>query len=66
MRRFMDWLETEIHARRDQLYAEARQARLIRAIKGDVPGIRGRIADSAQAMSDMLASLAHALREHEA
>jgi hypothetical protein len=62
----MDWLETEIHARRDQLYAEARQARLIRTIKGDVPGIRGRIADSADAVSAVLATLAHALREHEA
>jgi len=62
----MDWMTSETHARRDQLYAEASKARLIHAIKGEVPGIRGRIADSAQAMSDALASLAHALREHEA
>ena len=62
----MDWMTSETHARRDQLYAEAAHARLINAIKGDVPGIRGRIADTAQAMSDVLASVAHALREHEA
>jgi hypothetical protein len=62
----MDWITSETHARRDQLYAEASHARLIRAIKGEPPGIRGRIADGAQAMSDVLASLAHALREHEA
>lgn len=62
----MDWMTSEIHARRDSLYAEADKSRLIRTIKGETPGIRGRIADGADAMSAALASLAHALREHEA
>ena len=62
----MDWITSETHARRDQLHAEASHARLIHSIRGEVPGIRGRIADSAQAVSDVLASLARALREHEA
>jgi hypothetical protein len=58
------WLQAEARARRDELYAVARLARLIRlAESGRSTGLRSRIADGAHAISVALAHLAQNLRE---
>lgn len=57
------WLKIELHARRNELLASARQARLIRlAESGRGRSVRGRIADSAQRLSNLLAVFAQAVR----
>jgi hypothetical protein len=57
------WLEAEIRMRRDDAFTAARARRMIRmAESGRSSSIRGRIAASAQKMSDALASVAHTLR----
>lgn len=63
-RHVMDyWLETESRMRRDDAVETARRCRLIRlAEDGRSTGVRARIADGAQAMSDAFAALAQTLR----
>ncbi|HVN68535.1 MAG TPA: hypothetical protein VMU38_02630 [Candidatus Binatia bacterium] len=61
------WLQTEIRIRRDDALENARSSRLTRlAASGRSSGARIRIADGAQAMSDVLAALARSLRDGEA
>jgi hypothetical protein len=58
------WLSYESHARRKELLASAHRARLARLAQGGRSrGFRGRIADGAQIVSELLASFAHAVRE---
>ncbi|MEO6836196.1 MAG: hypothetical protein ABI231_09885 [Candidatus Tumulicola sp.] len=60
------WFETEIRMRRDDAVKTANRSRLIRlAESGRSTGVRTRIANGAQSMSDALASLAHMLRAGE-
>jgi len=61
------WLDAEIRIRREDALENARCSRLARlAAGGRSPRVRVRIADSAQAMSDVLAALARSLRNGEA
>lgn len=61
------WISVEIHQRRDDLLAEAARARIIRMLEsGRSSGIRGRIADSAESCSALLAGLARAMRNDHA
>jgi hypothetical protein len=60
------WISVEIHRRRDDLLAEAAQARIVRMLEsGRSSGIRGRIADGADSLSVVLANLARAVRAVE-
>jgi hypothetical protein len=60
-------LLSELRARRDDAFESARCRRLARlAASGRSTKVRDRIADSAQAMSDVLAALARGLRNGEA
>ena len=60
------WLEAEIRVRRDDALEIARRRRLIRlAAGGRSTRVRIRIAESAQAMSDVLAAVARSLRSGE-
>jgi hypothetical protein len=60
------WFETEIRARRDDALASAIRSRHARlAESGRSRGVRARIADGAQALSDRLARLALAVRGTE-
>jgi hypothetical protein len=57
------WLSVHIDQRREQLHAEAARARIIRMLEsGRSSTIRGRIADSAESASIMLANLARKMR----
>lgn len=57
------WIDVHIQKRREELYADAARARIIRMLEsGRSTGIRGRIANGAQAASDALAHLAQRLR----
>jgi hypothetical protein len=57
------WLESEIRIRRDDALESARACRLAcLAQNGRSTGFRIRIANGAQAVSDVLAALARALR----
>ncbi len=57
------WLQAEVRVRREELYAVARLARLIRlAESGRSTGFRGRIADGADALSSAFAHLAENIR----
>lgn len=61
------WLDAEIRIRREDALENARRSRLAHlAVSGRSPRVRARIADSAQAMSDVLAALARSLRNGEA
>lgn len=61
------WIATAVHQRREELLAQAAHARLIRKLESGRSGsIRGKIARTAQLLSDALAVFAQALREHEA
>jgi hypothetical protein len=61
------WYDAEYRMRRDEILASAARARLIRlATSGRSKSLRGRIADGAQSMSDLLASLAHVVRGTQA
>jgi hypothetical protein len=64
MRQIMDfWLQNETRTRRDDALESVRRRRLVRlAGSGRSTGLRVRIADSAQAVSDVLAALARSLR----
>jgi hypothetical protein len=62
------WLETEVQMRRDAMLRTAREARLIaslRSRRSSSGGVRGRIADAAQVLSEALATLARTLRNGE-
>ncbi|MGA8534804.1 MAG: hypothetical protein WB615_11895 [Candidatus Tumulicola sp.] len=57
------WFETESRMRRDDAIETAQRSRQSRlAQSGRSTGVRTRIADGAQAMSDALAALARTLR----
>jgi hypothetical protein len=59
-------IETEIRLRRDDALGSARSSRLSRlAASGRSTGVRVRMADAAQAMSEALATLARTLRNRE-
>jgi hypothetical protein len=61
------WLETESRMRRDDAVETANRSRLIRlAESGRSTSVRTRIANGAQAMSDVLATLARTLRAGKA
>jgi hypothetical protein len=61
------WLETESRMRRDDAVETANRSRLIRlAESGRSTSVRTRIANGAQAMSDLLATLARSLRADKA
>jgi hypothetical protein len=68
MRQIMDlWLQSEIRTRRDAALETSRACRLAcLAQDGRSTGIRIRVADSAQAISNVLAALASSLRDGEA
>ena len=60
------WLQTETRARREDALENSRRSRLARlAANGRSPRLRNRIADNAQAVSDVLAALARSLRNSE-
>lgn len=60
------WLQAEIRKRRDDAVEGARRSRLVgRAASERKGGIRVRIADGAQALSETLAALARSLRNGE-
>lgn len=57
------WICVHIEKRREELYAEAARARVLRMLEsGRSTGIRGRIADGADFASGVLANLAGRLR----
>ena len=60
------WFETEIRMRRDDALRSAQRSRMIRlAESGRSTGVRTRIANAAQTVSDALAALARSLRAGE-
>ncbi len=60
------WLQTEIRKRRDDALETTRRGRLSRlAASGRSTRIRTRVANSAQAISDVLATFARGLRNGE-
>lgn len=67
MRQIMDfWLQNETRTRRDDALENVRRRRLVRlAGRGRSTRLRIRIADGAQAMSNVLAALARSLRSGE-
>jgi hypothetical protein len=57
------WMSVEVHRRREELLAQAARARIIRMLEsGRSSSIRGRIADSAESLSVVLAGFARAMR----
>lgn len=61
------WIGVEIQRRREELHAEAHRDRIMRMLEsGRSSSIRGRIADSAESLSDLLAGLARAIRDEQA
>jgi hypothetical protein len=57
------WLDVHIDKRREELYADAAKARIIRMLEsGRSSGIRGRIADGAEFAGNALANFARRLR----
>ena len=61
------WLSSEVRLRRDDALENARCSKLARlAAERRTSGARLRLAESAQAMSDVLAALARSLRNGEA
>jgi hypothetical protein len=61
---FMDiWIDVHIDKRREELYADAAHARIIRMLEsGRSSSIRGRIADAADSASNALANFARRVR----
>ena len=58
------WFTSAIQERREELHAQAARARIIRQLEsGRSNGLRGRIADSAQKLSDVLAAFAQSVRD---
>lgn len=61
------WISADIQRRREDLHAQAARARLLRlAESGRSSGLRGRIADNAESLSELLAGLARAMRKSQA
>ena len=59
-----NWIFSETHQRRKRILADASHARLEREARRSKPSrLRGRIADSALAVSELLASFAQVVRE---
>ena len=57
------WISVHIDQRREELYADAARARVLRMLEsGRSRGIRGRIADGAESASNVLASFARRMR----
>jgi hypothetical protein len=60
------WHQAEVRIRREDAMETVNRSRLLRLAEGGrSTGVRGRIANGAQAMSDALASLARTLRDGE-
>jgi hypothetical protein len=60
------WLKAELRIRRDDVLGNARRAGIVsRAARERSTGIRVRIANGAQTLSDVLAALARTLRNGE-
>ena len=61
------WISVDIHRRRDELHAQAVRARTIRMLEsGRSSSLRGRIADSAESLSELLAGFARVMRNDKA
>ncbi len=59
-----DWILSEIHQRRKRILADASQARLRReAMRAKQSPLRGKIANGALALSELLVSFAEVVRE---
>lgn len=57
------WYSAEIQRRRDELFAQAAQARMLRMLEGGrSSGFRERLAGGADSLSDLLAGIARTLR----
>lgn len=57
------WISVHIEKRREELYADAARARIIRMLEsGRSTGLRGSIANGAECASNALANLARRLR----
>lgn len=57
------WISVHIDRRREELYADAARARIIRMLEsGRSSGLRGSIADAAEAAGNALANFARRLR----
>jgi len=57
------WVSVHIDRRREELFAQAAHARIIRMLEsGRSRSIRGRIADGAEAASNLLANFARRMR----
>lgn len=62
-----NWISSETHRRRDEMLSNAARARIVKMSRHRPrSSIRGRIADGAQAVSDILERFAHVVREREA
>lgn len=60
------WIISETHSRRDEMLTQASQIRLFRLARADrSSNIRGRIAEGAQHVSDLLANFAQVVRERD-
>ena len=61
-----NWISTAVQQRREELLAQAAHARTLRKLEsGRSSTIRGRIARTAQTLSDALAAIAQTLEERE-
>lgn len=61
------WISVEIQRRREEYWDDAARARALRCREsGRSTKLRGRIADGAQSLSELLADLARVLRKEEA
>jgi len=61
------WISVDIHRRRDELHAQAVRARIIRMLEsGRSSSLRGRIANSAESLSELLAGFARVMRNDKA
>ncbi len=58
-----NWIRTEAHQRRDEMFLCVSKARLHRLSRGEPETIRGRIADSALMISALLANFAQVVRQ---
>ncbi|MDQ6932919.1 MAG: hypothetical protein M3160_07060 [Candidatus Eremiobacteraeota bacterium] len=58
-----NWIRAEVHQRRDEMFLFVSRARLHRLSRSEPETIRGRIADSALMISDLLANFAQAVRQ---
>jgi hypothetical protein len=57
------WIGVHIQKRREELYADAARIRMIRMLEsGRSSGLRGRIADGAESVGNLLMQLAQRMR----